>query len=334
MGRVDFTKNKFFDRYNRNIDYLRVSLTEACNLNCTYCKPIGEKEQLCELESNLTADEFIRAVKAFVNLGITKVKLTGGEPLLNKDIVRIASEIKSMRGIKEVTITTNGLLLPKYIEDFKNIGIDGINISLDAVSEEGYRKITGHGGAKKVIEAISKSIALGIKTKVNTVVLPNVDLLEIENIVKLAQRMNVTVRFIEMMPLGISTATKALHGDRLLEFLSERFGAFRPCEEKLGNGPAKYYENDNLCGRIGFINAVSHKFCDNCNRIRLSCKGRLQLCLAYGTGVDLLKIIRFDDNDLKLEEVIRASILYKPKGHNFNEKKHDNAERFMWKIGG
>lgn len=308
------------DIYNRKIDYLRISITDRCNLRCIYCMPQGEANFI-EHEEILTHNEILRLSNIASQLGVRKIKITGGEPLIRKGVIDLIRDIKNIDLIKEVTLTTNGVLLEKYLDELKLIGIDGINISLDAVEDRKFKEITGFDYSSKVISAIKKSAKIGIKTKVNSLIIPQINIEEIYNLVEIARDNKVHLRFIEVMPIGFGRNMTRFSSEDVKELISKKYSQLIPYDKKLGNGPAKYYELDGFLGKIGFISAVSDCFCSECNRVRLTSTGFLKACLQYNYGIELKPLLRenYSDDDIKF--AMSKIIFSKPKQHQFVDEK-------------
>lgn len=323
------------DKFNRKIDYLRISVIDKCNLRCVYCMPEEGIESIPH-EEILRYDEILRICNIVSELGIRKIKITGGEPLVRRDIVDLIRNIKNLDNIEQVTLTTNGILLYDMLDDLYDAGIDAINISLDTLKEDTFKKITRRDGLEKVLKSIDKAYDLGIKVKINCLAIRDFNIDEIADIASFARDKNIDVRFIELMPIGYGKQFSEIPNDEILSILESRFGIFESVNEKRGNGPAKYYRNKNLKGCIGFISAISHEFCESCNRIRLTSSGFLKLCLHYNKGIDLKEPMRngIDDEDLKV--LIYNAILNKPKQHQFkhSEGEQDVELKNMVQIGG
>lgn len=322
------------DRFGRTIDYIRISVTDRCNLRCVYCMPENGIE-LCKCEEVLRYEEFIRLCRIFAKLGTKKIKITGGEALVRKDALNLIRVIKGIDGIEQVTLTTNGILLGDYIDELAQIGIDGINISIDSLNREEFKKITRVGDVDKVKASLAKALRYPqLKLKINCVPCDG-DKQDLLELVALAQDNAVHVRFIEMMPIGEGKNFKFLSEDSIKAMIEERYGRLEPYDAKLGNGPSHYFSLSGFQGKIGFISAISHKFCHECNRIRLTCTGYLKTCLQYDIGVDLRERIRSGASDAMLEEAIAAAVLAKPMEHSFLQKNIVSEEQGkMAAIGG
>ena len=323
------------DKLNRKIDYLRISVIDRCNLRCVYCMPEEGIESIPHDEI-LTYDEILRICEIVSELGIRKIKITGGEPLVRKDIVNLIRDIKNIDKIEQVTLTTNGILLHEMLDDLYDAGIDAINISLDTLNKDNFKKITRRDGLEKVLMSIDKAYDLGIRVKINCLAIRDFNLRELVEIASFAKDREIDVRFIELMPIGFGKKYTQIDNDEILSILESRFGTFEIVTEKRGNGPAKYYRNQNMKGCIGFISAISHEFCESCNRIRLTSSGFLKLCLHYNKGIDLKEPIRNGISDEDLKKLIHNTIWNKPISHKFG---HANGEqdielKNMVQIGG
>lgn len=321
------------DKYGRQIEYMRVSITDRCDLRCRYCMPEGcEKVSMSQI---LTYEEIVRICRAVSELGISKIKITGGEPFVRLGCTDLMREIKAVEGIEEVTVTTNGQTLERYICELKDIGIDGINISLDTLDPERFEYITGRGKLEKTLRAIELASESGIKTKINTLLQKEFNEDELSDIASLAFGYGIDVRFIEMMPVGAGDAGTGLSNPEVLRKLMEIWPDLEPDGSIHGNGPAVYYKRPGEKGAIGLISAMHGKFCSFCNRVRLTSQGELKPCLGYDTGTDLIPFLKGTDEELR--EAIRKAIYEKPEAHRFSDtgNSYDHAEhRLMSQIGG
>lgn len=324
------------DQYRRKIDYMRISVTDRCNLRCRYCMPEEGVEQI-ECKDLLSYEEILRLCRLFAQLGIKKIKLTGGEPLVRLGIYQLIREIKQINGIEQVTITTNGVLLAKMAEELIAAGIDGINISLDTLKEDKFLELTRRNHLHEVLAGIDRLLELGYHNiKINCVPILEINGEQIEEIAKLAKKYPIAVRFIELMPIGNATSYTAIKRDLIMKILQDTYGELIPYQHKLGNGPANYFSLAKFKGKIGFIDAIHHKFCGDCNRVRLTSNGFLKLCLQYNVGVDLKKIIRSDADDEYLKKLIEKHIYMKPQEHHFYDDSVDEMRdvRKMFQVGG
>ena len=327
-----------FDAYGRNIHYLRLSVTDLCNLRCRYCMPDGVEK--LEREAVLTYEEFLRLAALFAQCGIDTVRITGGEPLVRRGVEQLTAGLKAIPGIRRVALTTNGVLLAQKLPALLAAGLDSVNISLDTLHPETFRRITGKDELAAVQNGIRAALASGIPVKLNCVPQPGVNEGELESLAAFAQEHPLQVRFIEMMPIGMGKEFHGVSEEELLRILGEKLPRFSPyVGEPLGNGPCHYYDVDGFSGKIGFISAVSHKFCGECNRIRLTSQGFLKTCLQYAAGRDLREVIRSGGSDEVLKAVILEALAGKPDGHVFGggleKQKDDKTEKLcMAQIGG
>lgn len=323
------------DQYGRTVDYMRVSITDRCNLRCRYCMPEGI--DLVSMEEILTYEEIERICTAAANTGIRKLKITGGEPLVRRGCAGLISRLKQISGIEQVTLTTNGVLLKEQIQDLKAAGLDAVNISLDSLNREQYQEITGRDQLPLVLESIESVLESGIAAKVNSVLLISVNENEWEDLAGLAKRYPLDVRFIEMMPIGYGRQFEAVSNEEIKQKLQQTYPEMETDERKHGNGPAQYYRIPGFQGSIGFISAIHGKFCGSCNRIRLTAQGLLKPCLCYGETYDLRSALRMEnqeDGERLLRKRIQNAVSGKPKQHCFEELQEITEDRKMVQIGG
>lgn len=321
------------DKFGREIDYLRVSVTDKCNLRCIYC--MDEKDNtFLKNDEKLTDDEIYRIVKESSELGIKKVRITGGEPLVKPNLVNLIGRINSISGVEEIYLTTNGILLADMIDELALNGLKGVNISLDSLNEERFNKLTRLGKLNKVLEAIDKAIDLGIKVKLNTVIVNDINKDEIIDFVNLTKEKNIDVRFIELMPIGVAINYKGATNEEVLKIISENYSDYEEVARSKSGGPASYIKLKDAKGKIGFISAISNCFCEECNRIRLTPEGFLKQCLHFDYGIDLKNKLRAGISDEELRKLIYDNIYEKPEKHLFLEKSDHKEIKFMNQIGG
>jgi len=279
-------------------------------------------------ENILTYEEITRLCRCFASLGVSKVKLTGGEPLVRKDLSHLVKEIKSIEGINNVTLTTNGILLADQIEGLVQAGINAVNVSLDTLDPEQYEKLTGFSKLNQVLEGIEETLKYNIALKINCVPIRG-DHKEdnILSMVSLAKENKLHVRFIEMMPIGLGKDLEGFTEEDIIKILEKEYGILTPYQAPLGNGPCHYYSLENFKGKIGFISAVSPQFCSSCNRVRLTSEGYLKNCLQFASGRDLKTLMRQGIRDEELIQVIHETIMRKPKEHQFKQSDPSNADQ-------
>lgn len=326
---------KLVDNFGRFINYLRVSITDRCNLRCQYCMP-PEGIKYKSHNDILRYEEILKIVDAGAGLGITKVRITGGEPLVRAGVVDFVKRLSLIKGLEDISMTTNGVLLPDYAEDLKKAGLDRVNISLDTLKSEKYKFITRRNEYEQAINGIHSAIKTGLDpVKINVVVMKGINDNEIKDFVNLTLKYPVHVRFIEFMPMGQSK-----------DFQKNRYISLTEIREKLNleynliptsiksNGPAKYFKLKSGLGTIGFITPISHSFCTGCNRIRLTADGKLRPCLESDLEIDIKdKDGRIGNHNEIINKFLKALQL-KPGSHHFLDNKTGNVIKSMFQIGG
>lgn len=281
----------------------------------------------------LTYEEIERICRVAAGLGISRIKITGGEPFVRRGCTDLIRRIKSIGGIEEVTVTTNGQTLDRYIDELKEIGIDGVNISLDSLDHDNYKYITGGGELAKTLKSIELSAKSGIKTKVNCILQKGCNEDELFDLAGLAFTYGIDVRFIEEMPVGAGKLRAGISNDDVFKRMKERWPDLEPDESIHGNGPAVYYKRGGIPGAIGLISPIHGVFCAECNRIRLTSQGKIRPCLCYDREIDIVPALAGTDEDIA--GVLRAAILAKPESHCFSDTGFEGAEgRLMSQIGG
>ena len=324
------------DKFNRVVDYVRISVTDRCDFRCVYC--MDDEMQFVPRAQLLTLEEISQIAQAFTELGVKKIRITGGEPLIRRNVIQLSEDIGQLSGLDELVLTTNGSQLTKLAQPLKDAGVKRINISLDSLDAEKFNRITRVGELNKVIAGIDAALAVGFeKIKLNTVILKNRNDDEIIDLVRYASDRDMDISFIEEMPLGVigdhDRAEVFYSSDDIRNDLEKVFTLI-PTTETTG-GPSKYYKLTETGTRVGFISPHSHNFCELCNRVRLTCEGRLLLCLGQEHSVDLRKTLRTYPDDMdKLKQAIRDSMLIKPKGHDFNLTEKPIIFRHMNVTGG
>ncbi len=322
------------DTYQRTINYLRISVTDRCNLRCVYCMP----EEGIELMSHydiLSYEEIYTLVKAAAELGIDKVRLTGGEPLVRarlSELIRLIAEIDT---IKDISMTTNGILLVKYAAELKEAGLDRVNISLDTLKPERFRQITRCGNLEDALNGIKAAGEEGLNpVKINMVVMAGINEDEIPDFAGKTITDGWNVRFIEQMPVSAPGKGAArLFSVKDMKKSIDPLGKMEPFKMSTGNGPAKYYKLPGAAGTIGFITPVTEHFCFECNRLRLTADGKLRLCLLQEDEIDLREPLRGGASLEELKAIIAGGIAKKPRGHNLGEEGNHQGRPFS-QVGG
>ena len=323
------------DGHGRNIDYLRISVTDRCNLRCRYCMPPEGVEWL-EHSEMLTYEEILRLCRLFASLGIRRVRLTGGEPLARRDLDRLVRGIRDIPGIESISLTTNGLLLSQQLPVLLDAGLTAINLSLDTLDRDQYADIVRRDAFDDAIAGLRAALAVpGLRVKLNCVLLGENDD-QLVPLAALARDRDLAVRFIEMMPIGLGASRPLRSEDQVRAMLEAAFGPLTPCHGVYGAGPSHYLKPQGFQGHIGFISAMTHQFCDQCNRVRLTATGFLKTCLQYETGADLRCLLRGGADDEAILEAIRLALKHKPARHHFNDMGHQGSDEThnMHQIGG
>ena len=324
------------DRFGRSIDYMRVSITDRCNLRCRYCMPDGV--ELLSMRSILTYEEIQEICAAAAALGVRKLKVTGGEPLVRLGCADLIRELKVVPGIEQVTMTTNGVLLGKYLPELLSAGLDAVNVSLDTLDRERYAAITGRDELPSVLESIDAVLASPLRLKINAVLQKGMNDGEWLALAVMAKDKALDVRFIEMMPIGLGKQIEGVANTALRSELSRRYPDLEEDASVHGNGPAAYVRIPGWKGGVGFISAIHGKFCDQCNRIRLTSQGAVKPCLCYGETTDLMPILRGEAAGAERAALLRAAlekaIRGKPKQHCFEELENITEKARMASIGG
>lgn len=342
------------DSFGRNIDYLRVSVTDRCNLRCLYCMPDGVK--LKKRPEILSLEELVHICRAAVSCGVKKIKVSGGEPLLRRGLCAFIAALKNEAGADEVTLTTNGVLLEEHLPSLAKAGLNAVNVSLDALNPQIFIKTTGLGAAagsagfnnetlNRVVSAIFRAAGMGLNVKINCVPIEGLNESEIIPLSLLAEKTAVAVRFIELMPLGRASFYRGIPAKKVLQIINEACGPLTAFTGKLGNGPASYYSAPFWKGVIGVIPAMSRGFCETCNRLRLSADGVLSSCLSSGENVSLREELRKKpegfgpEKEAAVKKIIQDVIYNKKAFNDFSpvyngEKAENRKDKLMWKIGG
>ncbi len=327
---------KMYDSFNRKIDYLRISVTDRCNLRCIYCMPEGGILPLTH-DDILRYEEIAAIIRASVELGIDKFRITGGEPLVRKGLVEFIEGLKDIVGINDLSITTNGVKLKEYAKPLYEAGLKRINISLDTLDDNKFNRIARQGKLRDVLDGIEEALRVGFSPiKINVVLIRGINDDEILDFARLSLDRPLDVRFIELMPIGES---KLLGREKIvpieeIKLRCQTQGRLELIDITDGNGPAEYYRINGWQGRIGFIGAITNPFCEGCNRLRLTADGILKPCLSSENGVDLTSALRPMVDNNKIEELIKEAVNSKPKGHNMAQNEFENHLCSMSRIGG
>ncbi|WP_046864718.1 GTP 3',8-cyclase MoaA [Microvirga massiliensis] len=313
------TPEPLMDPFGRRIEYLRVSVTDRCDFRCVYC--MSEDMTFLPKRDLLTLEELDRLCSAFVDRGVKKLRITGGEPLVRRDIMTLFGSLSrhlANGALDELTVTTNGSMLTRYAEQLAGYGIRRINVSLDTLDADKFRTITRWGDFGKVLAGIDAAREAGLKVKINTVALKGVNEDEIETLIEWAHGLGMDLTLIEVMPLGeIETqrVDQFLPLSQVRARLQERY-TLTDLDYRTG-GPARYVRISETGGRLGFITPMTHNFCESCNRVRVTCTGQLYMCLGQEDSADLRAPLRMSEANDRLNEVIEAAIARKPRGHDF-----------------
>ena len=323
------------DQFERTVDYMRVSVTDRCNMRCAYCVA----DSVCEERSGglLTFEEIERICRAASEVGIKKIKVTGGEPLLRKGVPELVGRLKAVPGIEQVTLTTNGSLLREHSSALISAGVDAVNVSLDSLRNDRFRILTGGGDLCRTLDGIKAIKESGSRTRINTVLIRNMNDDEIADLTDFALEHGVDIRFIELMPMGPVKINEGVSGGSVIRTLRMLYPNIEKDKSLRGNGPAEYYRVPGQKAAVGIISAVSRPFCSSCNRIRLTSSGYLKACLCYEEGLDLRPFLSADEKGNKngklLSKVIGSVIWKKPKMHCFQTGRSADTHS-MSQIGG
>ncbi len=336
-GSLTVTESSLVDRFGRSIHYLRISVTDRCDFRCVYC--MSEDMTFLPREQLLTLEEIDQIAAAFIELGVDRIRITGGEPLVRRNIVELFRELGRHDGLRDLTLTTNGSQLARYARDLREAGVTRVNISLDTLRADRFKAMTRVGDLGKTLQGIDAAIEAGFeRVKLNSVILKGHNHDEVVDLVDFAVERGIDISFIEEMPLGDngdhSVADVHYSSQQIREQLAERYSV-QPSAERTG-GPARYWRIDGYPGtRIGFISPHSHNFCDDCNRVRLTSEGLLLLCLGQEHSVDLRHVVRAWPGDReRLKQAIVDAMQIKPKGHEFDLKSNEVLVRHMNMTGG
>lgn len=324
------------DKFKRNINYLRISITDRCNLRCVYCMP-KDGVELAGHEEVLQLEEIVKIVQSAVMVGIRKVRLTGGEPLVRKGIADLIGLINDIPEIDDIALTTNGILLPEMAGELKKAGLSRVNISLDTLVPQKFADVTRGGLLSKAWLGVEAAQDAGFDpVKINTVIIRGFNDDEIWDFVELSRKLPLHIRFIELMPIGASELWQEnsyISTNELIQTISSRYELISE-KEVAGSGPAKYYRIPGGNGTIGFISPISNHFCANCNRLRLTSEGQLRPCLQSPHEIDLRTPLRSGASPMEIANIIKMTIKNKPERHDMDVKGWGDNKRVMNQIGG
>ncbi|MEQ8854531.1 GTP 3',8-cyclase MoaA [Gimesia sp.] len=330
-------QNQLIDSFGRAHNNLRISVTDRCNIRCFYCMP-SEDVQFVHRSKILSFEEIVRFVRLVAPLGVNKIRLTGGEPLVRKNIPELVKMIAEISGIQDIGITTNGILLPQYAQALFDAGLRRINISLDALNAQKFQEITRRDDYEKVREGIRAAHAAGFDpVKINAVSIRNLTEDEIVPFGQLARETGAEIRFIEFMPLDADNKwerEKVLFAQEIREILTQGIMPLVPVEQTDKSAPASDFVFEDGVGRIGFIASISNPFCMSCNRFRLTADGKLRNCLFSLDETDIRKLFRTDAPDAEVIDAVKKSIAAKKEGHEINTARFIQPDRPMYSIGG
>jgi GTP 3',8-cyclase len=321
------------DQFERQINYLRISITDRCNLRCKYCMPSAGVPWMPHSDI-LSFEEILRLMRISTQLGFHRFRITGGEPLVRKGILDFLREGSQIPGVDDLMITTNGILLPEMAFDLKAAGVQRVNISLDTMNPERFREITRGGDVSKVIQGVLRSLEAGMNpVKINVVVVRDFNTQELPNFITWAKQYPVHIRFIELMPIGSSSERRSdfVPIQEMKDILGIK--QYVPVKDIQGGGPAEYFRPNGFQGSIGFISALSRHFCSSCNRIRLTADGKLRPCLHSNLEIDLREALRNGSSDMELLDRFAQAVWRKPAEHHMNEEALQ-GQRIMSQIGG
>lgn len=333
---IDITRELLADEFNRPITYLRISVTDKCNLRCVYCMPERGLAWLPKTEI-LSYEEIAQLVRAAASVGVRSVRLSGGEPLIRKNLSHLVEELAAIEGIDDIALSTNGLLLEEQIDALMAAGLRRVNVSLDTLREDRFLEIARRPGLDRVLAGIDAAIARGMApVKINCVVMRGQNDDEIAAFAQWTKERAVFVRFIEVMPVHENLDVQRdayVSADEILERV-RAIGDLQPVSGPGGNGPARYFAFPGAPGAVGVISPLSHDYCERCNRVRLTANGRLRLCLFGDYEIDLRTPLRSGASQAEIADILRASMLIKPERHHLKLGEAASRMRAFSEIGG
>ncbi len=333
---IDLTRELLADQFNRPITYLRISVTDKCNLRCVYCMPEQGLPWLPKADI-LSYEEIAQLVRAAASVGVRSIRLSGGEPLIRKNLARLVGEIAAIEGIGDIALSTNGLLLEDQIDALASAGLSRVNVSLDTLREDRFFEIARRPGLERVLSGIDAAIARGLEpVKINCVVMRGYNDDEIAAFAQWTKERAVYVRFIELMPVQENVDVQRdayMSADEILERV-RAIGELQAATGPGGNGPARYFAFPGAPGAVGVISPLSHDYCERCNRVRLTASGRLRLCLFGDHEIDLRRPLRAGASESEIADVLRSAMLIKPERHHLKLGEASSRMRAFSEIGG
>ena len=321
------------DRCGRNIDYMRISVTDRCNLRCIYCMPASGVQSFRHSDV-LSYEEIVRVVRQAAALGIRHLRVTGGEPMARKGCMELIDMLHRIPGIETIALTTKAMLLDGRVQEIHDKGLTSMNISVDSLDPDVFREMTRGGDIQVVLRVIEDALDAGIRVKINAVPVRGLNDAGLMQVAELARTKGICVRFIELMPLGCGKDLTPIPTDEMIARCRETFGEMQEDDTLHGYGPARYLRPKGFVGSLGFISPLSHEFCSSCNRIRLTGDGFLKLCLNHKAGIDLRAMLRGGASDEEIGAAMKEAIAGKPQRHGFLEQIADAESRRMNEIGG
>ncbi|MGH1485353.1 MAG: GTP 3',8-cyclase MoaA [Cellvibrionaceae bacterium] len=325
------------DNFGRIVNYLRLSVTDRCDFRCVYC--MAEEMQFVKREELLTIEEMTLVATAFTELGVSKIRVTGGEPLIRRNIITLFENLGKLEQLKELTLTTNGSQLKKLSQQLIETGVKRVNISLDSLKEKRFQSITRTGELKTVLEGIDSAIETGLRVKINSVILKNRNSDEVVDLINFIVNKKIDISFIEEMPLGVidehNRKEEFVSSKTLRDIIQSRFSLLPTEASDVTSGPSRYWKIKGHQSNVGFISPHSENFCQTCNRVRLTATGQLLLCLGNEHSVDLKSVVREHPNNISLlKKTILDAMNIKPEAHDFTLAETPQILRFMNTTGG
>ncbi len=328
---------KLVDSYKRKIEYLRISVTDRCNLRCLYCMP-SEGVELASPESILRYEEILRVARISVEHGVKSIRITGGEPLVRKGILEFIRELSALKGLRDISLTTNGVVLKKFAAPLKEAGLNRVNVSLDSLHRERFARVTRGDKLTAVLEGLDEAERVGLTpVKINMVVIKGFNDNEIVDFARISVDKPFHVRFIEYMPFNTEEGwdrDKCISADEIKNLIAKELPVEAITEKGAGSGPARRFKIKGSRGELGFISPVTRHFCGECNRLRLTADGKIRACLFSDTEVDLRDALRNGSDDTVIEQLLFNAVMEKPAGHQINENIFKKCSRTMSLIGG